>query len=368
MTANMFNGANNFQITGGQFHVSTTTTGSQPFQGPTITYQDIKLATPAAPTFFAGREKITKEAVRKLLQGEPAHLAILGAGGMGKTALALHIIKNAEVIGKFQDKIFFVPLQGLRLQVQQGKTELEVLDTYLATPQTPMLLVLDNFETPWNGTGYQTAVINFIDWLLDSSSLFVILTMRAAHGPGNKHWSKLGGDAGLPQLELSEARQMFLSLVHLQVDDSMELDWILGELDGMPLAVLLIARLQWQLNLGLEELGNLWKKHKTGMLKDWSRNETRLTSVSVSIDLSLQMVEQQNSDCERFLPVLSYLPNGLPAWIQHVDKLFPEDEAAVMSINQLLHFALLYQENNALKFVVPIQEYIQSKYPAEGNT
>ncbi|KAF5369618.1 hypothetical protein D9757_010445 [Collybiopsis confluens] len=226
--------------------------------------------TPAAPALFAGREDITKEAVENLLQVRPAHFAILGAGGMGKTALALHIIKNAEVIKKFQDKIFFVPceicldatslihteVQSLRLQVQQGKTELEVLDIYFAMAQTPILLVLDNFETPWNGTGSQNAVINFIDQLLDYSSLFVILTMRAANGPGNKHWIKLGGNAGLPQLELGEARQMFLSLVHIPGDNSAELDWILGELDGMPLAVVLMAQIQRQLNLGLEQLGN----------------------------------------------------------------------------------------------------------------
>ncbi|KAF5365842.1 hypothetical protein D9757_012807 [Collybiopsis confluens] len=146
-------------------------------QGPVITYQDIKLATPAAPALFAGREDITKEAVENLLQVRPAHFAILGAGGMGKSTLALHIIKNAEVIKKFQDKIFFVPceicldatslihavVQSLRLQVQQGKNELEVLDICFARAQTPILLVLDNFETPWNGTGSQNAVVNFID-------------------------------------------------------------------------------------------------------------------------------------------------------------------------------------------------------------
>ncbi|KAF5365132.1 hypothetical protein D9757_012604 [Collybiopsis confluens] len=383
MTANMFHGANNFQITGGQFHVNTTTTGSQPFQGPsTMTYQDIKLATPAAPTFFVGREKITEEAVAKLLQKEPAHLAILGAGGMGKTALALHIIKNADVKNKFHDKIFFVPceisadatslvhtvVQSLGLKVHEGKTGFEVLQTYLALAQRPILLILDNFETPWNGTGSQTAVINFIDQLLDYSSLFVILTMRAANGPGNRHWIKLGGSAGLPQLDINEAQQMFLSLIqYLKTHNPEKLDWILKELDGMPLAVVLIAQLQRQLDLGLDKLMDLWRKHKTAMLTNGSTDESRLTSVNVSINLSLKMIKKSNPECQKLLPVLSYLPNGLPAWNEHVNGLFQGSDSLfpVICIKQLLDFALLYQENNTLKFVLPIQEYIQREYPAD---
>ncbi|KAF5365128.1 hypothetical protein D9757_012600 [Collybiopsis confluens] len=382
MTANMFHGANNFQITGGQFHVNTTTTGSQPFQGPsTMTYQDIKLATPAAPTFFVGREKITEEAVAKLLQKEPAHLAILGAGGMGKTALALHIIKNADVKNKFHDKIFFVPceisadatslvhtvVQSLGLKVHEGKTGFEVLQTYLALAQRPILLVLDNFETPWNGTGSQTALINFVDQLLDYSSLFVILTMRAANGPGNRHWIKLGGSAGLPQLEIDEARKMFLSLIQCKTHNPEKLDWILKELDGMPLAIVLIAQLQRQLDLGLDKLMDLWRQHKTAMLTNGSTDESRLTSVNVSINLSLKMMKKRNPECQKLLPVLSYLPNGLPAWNEHVNGLFQGSDSLfpVICIKQLLDFALLYQENNTLKFVLPIQEYIQREYPPD---
>ncbi|KAF5355218.1 hypothetical protein D9757_014763 [Collybiopsis confluens] len=377
----MFHQARNFDIHNSQFIMNSS--GPQASQGPLITYQDIKLATPGAPTFFAGREKITQEAVEKLLQDEPAHLAILGAGGMGKTALALHIIKNPDVKTKFQDKIFFVPceicsdatslihtvVQSLRLQIPEGKTGFEVLEVYLTLCQWPILIVLDNFETPWNGTGSQSDVINLIDHLLDYSRVFIILTMRAANGPGNRQWVKLGGNAGLPQLKLSEARQMFLSFVQFAREDSQILDWILGELDGMPLAVVLIAQLERQLNLGLEQLVNLWKKHKTALLKNGMQNETRLTSVNVSINMSLQMARKQISECKKVLAVLSYLPNGLPAWHQHVNELFAKNLdpsfIPVIAVKQLLDFALVHQEGNNLKFVLPIQEYIQREYPAE---
>ena len=51
------------------------------------------------------------KAVEKLVKNEPAHLAILGTGGMGKTALALYIIKDLKVKEKFEGRIYFVPCE-----------------------------------------------------------------------------------------------------------------------------------------------------------------------------------------------------------------------------------------------------------------
>ncbi|KIK59321.1 hypothetical protein GYMLUDRAFT_44685, partial [Collybiopsis luxurians FD-317 M1] len=59
----------------------------------------------------------------------------------------------------------------MRLSIPEGKAGYEVLETYLAFSQSSMLLVLDNFETPWN-----------------LRKVSVILTMRAADGPGAKMW------------------------------------------------------------------------------------------------------------------------------------------------------------------------------------
>ncbi|KIK56211.1 hypothetical protein GYMLUDRAFT_821536 [Collybiopsis luxurians FD-317 M1] len=97
----MFNQAHSFSIHGGQF-IYNAGSGMQTVQNPIITYEQIKLKTPTAPSVLTGRDELIGEAVHKLCQDEPAHLAILGAGGMGKTSLALHILKNEQVREKFQ--------------------------------------------------------------------------------------------------------------------------------------------------------------------------------------------------------------------------------------------------------------------------
>ncbi|KIK63313.1 hypothetical protein GYMLUDRAFT_241810 [Collybiopsis luxurians FD-317 M1] len=372
----MFSQARGFSIYGGQYIYNAG--GTQTVQNSTITYEQIKLKTPTAPNVFTGRVEVIAEAVEKLLQNEPAHLAILGAGGMGKTALALHILRNEEVKDKFKDRIYFVPceissdapsliqtlVQTLQLSIPAGKTGFEVVESFLVSAQKPILLVLDNFETPWNGTDDQTAVENLIDHLLDKRSVAVILTMRAASSPGTKNWIKLGGESGIPPLKLDEARQAFMLISNSQEEEVEKLDWILNEVDCMPLAILLVAQLRRK-QLGLDTLIKKWRDHKTAMLRN-GRKESRLTSVAISIDLSLDMLENQNPECTSLLPILSYLPNGLPAWQEELDKLFPAYDTIVeILVVQLLEFALLYQESRSLKILSPIREYVQHRYPAD---
>ncbi|KAE9383562.1 hypothetical protein BT96DRAFT_982517 [Gymnopus androsaceus JB14] len=89
--------------------------GTKVRQNATITYESIKLATPMAPGVFTGRDELVTAGVDKLCQAEPAQLAILGAGGMGKTSLALHIMEHAKT------KMLFRTL--LKKYVDRGRSQ-----------------------------------------------------------------------------------------------------------------------------------------------------------------------------------------------------------------------------------------------------
>ncbi|KAE9386100.1 hypothetical protein BT96DRAFT_981862 [Gymnopus androsaceus JB14] len=128
--------------------------GTDTRQNATITYESIKLATPMAPGVFTGRDELVTDGVDKLCQGDHAHLAIMGAGGMGKTSLALHIMEHAIVREKFQEKTYFVPcemmpdapsliqglLQVMELSTPEGKNGYGILEAYLQSSQEPYCL------------------------------------------------------------------------------------------------------------------------------------------------------------------------------------------------------------------------------------
>ncbi|KAE9396201.1 hypothetical protein BT96DRAFT_861132, partial [Gymnopus androsaceus JB14] len=356
----MFHQAHHFSIHGGQFIFNQPVGSLEPplNQNATITYEKVKLATQAAPTIFTGREGLVAEAVQELTGGEKkqAHLAILGVGGIGKTALALHIMKHNTVKNRFKDKSYFVPceicsdapsliqgmLQTLELSVTEGHDPYKTLQRYLELSQDPMLLVLDNFETPWNTNGDQMAVQNLIEWIWDQELVSIVLTMRAADGPGFRMWYKLGGHSGLPKLDLEPARQAFMLISNSHSEHIASLDWLLEEVDCMPLAILLIAQLKKQLSL--DTLMRKWKEQKTRMLKIGAAS-SRHNSVSISIDISLQILMGSPSrECIKILPILSFLPNGVPKWEETLRQLVVESDIDLeVSVISLLESALIYQ-------------------------
>ncbi|KAE9384678.1 TPR-like protein [Gymnopus androsaceus JB14] len=324
--------------------------GAETRQNATITYESIKLATPMAPGVFTGRDELVTAGVDKLCQGEHAHLAIMGAGGMGKTSLALHIMEHAKVREKFQEHAYFVPcemmpdapsiiqglLQVLKLSIPEGKSGYETMEAYLKSSQKPILLVLDNFETPWYSSTNQNAVQNLIEKICGQRIISTIVTMRGAEGPGNIEWNKLGGQSGLPPLTLEAAREAFLS-ISKNAHGSEELDALLKELDCMPLA--------------------------TDMLRNGNQ-DSRLTNMNTSIDLSLKMLESHNAASMNILPLLAYLPNGVPFWSLNLSRICVDNGNDLeMTVISMIDSGLIFEEAKSLRMLSPIREYVQIKHP-----
>ncbi|KAJ7084127.1 hypothetical protein C8R44DRAFT_991902, partial [Mycena epipterygia] len=60
---------------------------------------------PSQPKIFHGRESELKDVV-EILHQDSARVAILGAGGMGKTSLARAALHNPDVAGKYELRVF----------------------------------------------------------------------------------------------------------------------------------------------------------------------------------------------------------------------------------------------------------------------
>jgi predicted ATPase/class 3 adenylate cyclase len=138
---------------------------------------------PLQPTPLIGREREV-EAVRDLLRREEVRLlTFTGAGGTGKTRLALQVA--ADLLDDFADGVFFVVLapisdpelvavtiaQVLGVQASAGRPLRESLKEYLQTRQ--LLLLLDNFEQ------VLPAASLVAELLASGAGLKVLVTSRA---------------------------------------------------------------------------------------------------------------------------------------------------------------------------------------------
>ncbi|KAJ7245825.1 hypothetical protein C8J57DRAFT_1190824 [Mycena rebaudengoi] len=134
---------------------------------------------PPSPKIFHGRESELDTVVTILLQ-ESAHIAILGTGGMGKTTLAIAAMQNAQAESKYPRR-FFVSCQSTPTCVElvsmvadhlglEKKSNLSRLIIDYFTHGPPSLLVLDNFETPWEPSSSRSEVEEFLSLLTDITS------------------------------------------------------------------------------------------------------------------------------------------------------------------------------------------------------
>jgi predicted ATPase/DNA-binding winged helix-turn-helix (wHTH) protein len=218
---------------------------------------------PAHRNSFIGREQDIESVKRRLLLENVRLLTLTGAGGSGKTRLAIHVA--SELVNDFPGGIHYVPLSSLTdprtvgpaighsfgFGNVGGKLLADILREHFAlTVQAPTLLLLDNFEhlLPAAPLGVE---------LLDACPLLkIVVTSRIVlHLYGEHEYVvpplQTPDPQRLPCLELlsrNPAVALFLSRVsavkpsfELTNDNASAIAEICYRLDGLPLAIELAA-------------------------------------------------------------------------------------------------------------------------------
>jgi predicted ATPase/class 3 adenylate cyclase len=213
---------------------------------------------PALVSSFVGRSDDIASSVEHLSAGRL--LSLTGAGGSGKTRLALQVA--AEMLPAFEDGAWFVDLAGLtepdlvpeqtattlRLREKAGRRWMDVLAEYVS-PRN-LLLVLDNCEH------LLESVAAMVDEVLRTApDLKVLTTTREPlNVPGEVSWRvptmqlPAEGEATLEELLGYEAVQLFVERalaarpeLEFTNDDAATIAEICRRLDGLPLALELAA-------------------------------------------------------------------------------------------------------------------------------
>ena len=116
---------------------------------------------------FHGRDDLVDDITQLLLQEATSRVCILGPGGMGKTSVSLAVVESPLIKERFPGRnCVWVPcieatsatllLEILYTQLQvpgDKQVTLEKIISELDALKQPRLILLDNFETPWNALG-----------------------------------------------------------------------------------------------------------------------------------------------------------------------------------------------------------------------
>ncbi|KZT38234.1 TPR-like protein [Sistotremastrum suecicum HHB10207 ss-3] len=332
---------------------------------------NIDATLPAEPQHLFGRSAIIATIVGQLCASDQAHVAVVGAPGIGKTTVALAVLYDGDVASVYGRNRHFISCETVptaeNLQATlgdyfelKGNISMPRIISRLKGPN-PTLLVLDNFETPWEPTAERVKVEEMLSALADIPNLSILLTIRGAERPAGIAW-KRPFVAPLPALQLEAAKQLFLSLSDAPEDD-IYLPKLLEEVDHVPLAVTLLGNLGQHTDC--KALLDEWIHQKNGMLTRGF--DGRLSSVEVSIQVSLSSQRLAKAPLAvKVLQVLSLLPDGVTT--VDLSRILQDQDGIAPAISALRQVALSYAEpiSNRIRALSPIREYVQKHMPIPG--
>jgi predicted ATPase len=239
--------------------------GESRFATPTPDTTQPRHNLPDQPIPFVGREAELTELGCLLADPDVRLLTILGAGGMGKTRLALEA--GAAQLGNFQHGVYFIPLaplqsvedivpataEALGFSFYEGREPRQQLLEYLR--EKNKLLIMDNFEHlllgPEPGQGGGVDLVT--DVLRTAPDVKILSTSRAGLNVQGEHLFRLTG-MDMPDWETLDdaaeysAVKLFLQSARrarpgfgLEADDLKYISCICRLVGGMPLGILLAA-------------------------------------------------------------------------------------------------------------------------------
>jgi predicted ATPase/class 3 adenylate cyclase len=255
-----------FQLGGGEFP-------------PLKTLYQTNLPVPATP--FLGRERELGEVGEALTRSDVRLLTLTGAGGSGKTRLALQAAAGAA--DDYPQGVWWVPLASVREPNDVVVTAARALGAggslEEAVGERRLLLLLDNFEHVIAAAPELTAL------LAQCPNLDVTVTSRERLQLDGEHVYPV------PVLDRSEARELFAArarAVRPDFEPNGSLDELCASLDDLPLALELAAARTTILSTGqlLSRLGA-----RLDLLKGGRDAEVRQQTLRATIEWSHDLLE-----------------------------------------------------------------------------
>ena len=327
---------------------------------------------PLKPEVFYGRDDFVEDIVRLLLEEETSRVCILGPGGMGKTSVSLAVVESPLIKERFPGgNITWVPcieaisathlLEIMYTQLQIPGDKQVTLDKIISTLKQPHLILLDNFETPWNAPigGTQKQISDILRKLAMLSHVAILVTMRGTYPPCDAiEWQS----QTIRPTDEAACHRIFYDINPSSKGDP-DIDRLLAALGHMPFAVTLMANLGKRGRSTAKELLDTWDTCGTDMLSVTNLPEKSMNrSISLSVDSEFV---KQDPDALLLLAILSLLPAGTTkenlSWWATTVKMIPSAIATLSDAGLLVENK---RQNSAspVLFVVPVvQSFMQQQ-------
>lgn len=297
-------------------------------------------------------------------------VCILGPGGMGKTSTSLAVMGHPDMKNRFPKGRIWVPCvkatsiplfldtlyTSLGATHNTGNTYNDVVSELEASE--PLVLLLDNFETPWNIDGGRSETERILRDIHQIPHISIFVTMRSSAPPcPGINWHSVD----LRAVDLDAARQIYSDIYPAGSSDP-DLQALLEAVGSMPLAITLMAKIAKVTGLSAEKLVQKYQKLGTRMLGQGSDAEH---SMDVCISLSVDSPPmQRHPEASELLATLALLPMGTT--YDMLETWWASSMANLPGALEVLRETSLVEQQGSTFFVLPvIQRYVldPSRFP-----
>ena len=317
------------------------------------------------PRVFFGRDELIDEIVGLAQQLTP--LALIGAGGIGKTSIILTALHDGRITRRFGQNRRFIRcdefpasyahfLRRLSSAIGAGienPEDISSLRRFLSSKK--MLIVLDNAESILDPKGSSAQEVHAaVDELARFSNICLCITSRISIVPRECKIIKV------PKL-LAEAAQDTFYRIYGHDERSNSINDVLEQLDNHPLSITLLATVGQQNQWDADRLVAEWGKQRTGILR-----VQHFQSLATTIGLSLTspMFQELGPYARSLLEVVAFLPQGVNE--KHIHWLFP----AIFNVQNVLDgfctLSLAYRNNGFITMLAPLRGYLRPENPSSS--
>ncbi|KAJ6551230.1 hypothetical protein B0H19DRAFT_1296373 [Mycena capillaripes] len=327
---------------------------------------------PPKPHFMYGREREMLAIISTLMGPSPARIAILGAGGIGKTTLAVSVLHEEQVISRY-DSRYFVACDGVTsaellltelanvLRLPRDQLDENMHDLVLASfRRESVVICFDNLETAWDDLDGRRAVEDLLTEFMAIPSLALLVTMRGTQRPAPGAGWSMPFLAPLHSLHFTDAADVFRQISG-KMDEFAE--QMIKEVDCIPLAVTLLGHMVQEENETTASLAQRWTKEHTALIENGG--DDRLSRLDTSIQCSLTSPRmKQNPSATNILALLSLLPDGFPnrpGMLDRFQGFLPPEVNVQKAISTLRRVALVHCETLVdtprLRMLSPVRHF-----------